>query len=429
MQAMLAGELPYPHIMQTLDYSLLEVDKGRAVFQGVPQLMHYNPLGSVHGGWYATLLDSALGCAVHTALEAGQGYTTAELGIHIVRAASHQERPAARHRQRGACRPAAGHGRGTHRRRRRQAVCTRQHHLPGVPGASALRRYSGRPSRGPRRCRRWPPSTAITPTSTTTRRARAACAEALRARIAERFSVQLGRWHDVPVGPHTAAMYQVAFDTDVFAAFVPWLMLNRNGLDVLVHPNTLAPRDDHLQHALWLGDKRGAEGSGAAAAHRRRPGVAGRAQHHAPPGTLNAACDDLRSCRATAGPRHADGVVLCLRRRQAAAAARPRARCSRNRCRASRHCAQPPLPGPPGRPGLLGAAPARGARRLAGHRAARGDAAVPRRADGPGQPRCAGAGMGPRAPLLRRLRHAHRTAGDASARASARPVATAPIRG
>jgi uncharacterized protein (TIGR00369 family) len=93
MQAMLAGELPYPHIMQTLDYSLLEVAKGRAVFQGVPQLMHYNPLGSVHGGWYATLLDSALGCAVHTALEAGQGYTTAELGVHIVRAASHQSGP------------------------------------------------------------------------------------------------------------------------------------------------------------------------------------------------------------------------------------------------------------------------------------------------------------------------------------------------
>jgi uncharacterized protein (TIGR00369 family) len=93
MQAMLAGELPYPHIMQTLDYSLLEVDKGRAVFQGMPQLMHYNPLGSVHGGWYATLLDSALGCAVHTTLDAGQGYTTAELGIHIVRAASHTSGP------------------------------------------------------------------------------------------------------------------------------------------------------------------------------------------------------------------------------------------------------------------------------------------------------------------------------------------------
>jgi uncharacterized protein (TIGR00369 family) len=93
MQAMLAGELPYPHIMQTLDYGLVQVEKGRAVFQGVPQLMHYNPLGSVHGGWYATLLDSALGCAVHTALEAGQGYTTAELGIHIVRAASTKSGP------------------------------------------------------------------------------------------------------------------------------------------------------------------------------------------------------------------------------------------------------------------------------------------------------------------------------------------------
>jgi len=93
MQAMLAGELPYPHIMQTLDYGLVQVDKGRAVFQGVPQLMHYNPLGSVHGGWYATLLDSALGCAVHTMLQAGQGYTTAELGMHIVRAASQRSGP------------------------------------------------------------------------------------------------------------------------------------------------------------------------------------------------------------------------------------------------------------------------------------------------------------------------------------------------
>ena len=81
-------------------------------------------------------------------------------------------------------------------------------------------------------------------------------AEALRQRIAERFTLQLGRWHDVPVGPHSAAMYQVAFATGQFALFVPWLMLNRDGLDVLVHPNTLAPRDDHLLHALWLGDKR-----------------------------------------------------------------------------------------------------------------------------------------------------------------------------
>ncbi len=88
MQAMLVGELPYPHIAQTLDFSLIEVSSGRAVFQGTPQLMHFNPLGSVHGGWYATLLDSALGCAVHTTMAAGYAYTTAELGLNIVRAAT-----------------------------------------------------------------------------------------------------------------------------------------------------------------------------------------------------------------------------------------------------------------------------------------------------------------------------------------------------
>jgi uncharacterized protein (TIGR00369 family) len=93
LQAMLAAELPHPHIMQTLDYALVLADRGRAVFQGTPQPMHYNPLGTAHGGWYATLLDSALGYALHTALEAGQGYTTAELGIHIVRAASQYRGP------------------------------------------------------------------------------------------------------------------------------------------------------------------------------------------------------------------------------------------------------------------------------------------------------------------------------------------------
>lgn len=78
-------------------------------------------------------------------------------------------------------------------------------------------------------------------------------AERLRRRIGERFVVRLGRWHDVPVGPHAAAMYQVAFEVAQFASLVPWLALNREGLSVLVHPDTLAPRADHLRHALWLG--------------------------------------------------------------------------------------------------------------------------------------------------------------------------------
>jgi DOPA 4,5-dioxygenase len=78
-------------------------------------------------------------------------------------------------------------------------------------------------------------------------------AERVRNGIAQRFKVQLGRWHEVPVGPHTGAMYQVAFEVGLFADLVPWLALHREGLSVLVHPNTLAPRADHLVHALWLG--------------------------------------------------------------------------------------------------------------------------------------------------------------------------------
>jgi len=86
MQAMLRGELPYPPIAQTLDFTIVEAGHGHAVFQVTPGVAHLNPMGTVHGGWFATLLDSALGCAVHTRMAAGQGYTTAELSVNIVRA-------------------------------------------------------------------------------------------------------------------------------------------------------------------------------------------------------------------------------------------------------------------------------------------------------------------------------------------------------
>jgi DOPA 4,5-dioxygenase len=81
-----------------------------------------------------------------------------------------------------------------------------------------------------------------------------AAAETVRAGIAEAFpNVTLGRWHDVPVGPHTQAMYQIAFAVAHYAAFVPWLALNRHGLAVLIHPNTGRQRADHMVHAMWLG--------------------------------------------------------------------------------------------------------------------------------------------------------------------------------
>jgi uncharacterized protein (TIGR00369 family) len=86
LQAMLAGRLPYPPIARTLDFQLIEAEDGRAVFQGTPGPAHLNPMGGIHGGWYATLLDSALGCAVHSKMPPARGYTTAELSVNIVRA-------------------------------------------------------------------------------------------------------------------------------------------------------------------------------------------------------------------------------------------------------------------------------------------------------------------------------------------------------
>ncbi|MGS5088374.1 PaaI family thioesterase [Hydrogenophaga sp. A37] len=86
MQAMLNGDIPFAAIAQTLDFLIVEVGEGSAVFQGTPGPQHLNPMGTVHGGWFATLLDSALGCAVHTRMPAGRAYTTAELSVNIVRA-------------------------------------------------------------------------------------------------------------------------------------------------------------------------------------------------------------------------------------------------------------------------------------------------------------------------------------------------------
>jgi uncharacterized protein (TIGR00369 family) len=86
LQFVIDGNLPRPPMASLMDIQLVEASKGRAVFRGTPQEFHYNPLGTVHGGYGATLLDSAMGCAVHTTLDAGDTYTTLEFKINFLRA-------------------------------------------------------------------------------------------------------------------------------------------------------------------------------------------------------------------------------------------------------------------------------------------------------------------------------------------------------
>lgn len=85
MRALVAGELPPPPIAVTMRMGPIELEEGRVVFAGEPGEEHYNPIGMVHGGYAATILDSALGCAVHTTLSVGTGYTSLGLEVKYVR--------------------------------------------------------------------------------------------------------------------------------------------------------------------------------------------------------------------------------------------------------------------------------------------------------------------------------------------------------
>ncbi len=85
LQTMMAGKLPAPTIGKTLGFRLVEAEKGRAVFEGTPGPHVLNPLGQVHGGFALTLIDSAAGCAVHSELGAGVGYTTVETKVNFTR--------------------------------------------------------------------------------------------------------------------------------------------------------------------------------------------------------------------------------------------------------------------------------------------------------------------------------------------------------
>lgn len=85
IQGIRDGRLPAPPIGQTLNYRMVEAEHGRVVFRGTPNFAVMNPIGTVHGGWFGTLLDSCMACAVQTTLPKGQGYTTLEYKINIIR--------------------------------------------------------------------------------------------------------------------------------------------------------------------------------------------------------------------------------------------------------------------------------------------------------------------------------------------------------
>jgi uncharacterized protein (TIGR00369 family) len=85
LRRLIAGEYPAPPIAGLLNFTLTEAEPGRAMFRGLPNQNHLNPLGGIHGGWTATIMDSALACAVQTTLEIGEAYTTAEFKVNLLR--------------------------------------------------------------------------------------------------------------------------------------------------------------------------------------------------------------------------------------------------------------------------------------------------------------------------------------------------------
>ncbi|GAC1418533.1 MAG: PaaI family thioesterase [Burkholderiaceae bacterium] len=93
LQQVWRGELPLAPIARLMDFVPIEGEPGRIVFQGTPGPQHYNPIGSVHGGYFCTLLDSALGCAVQSMLPKGTGYTTLELKVNLIRALTDKTGP------------------------------------------------------------------------------------------------------------------------------------------------------------------------------------------------------------------------------------------------------------------------------------------------------------------------------------------------
>ena len=137
LQGIAQGTLPPAPIAELMDFRLCAAEAGRVVFEGRPAACHYNPIGTVHGGYAATLLDSAMGCAVHSVLEAGMGYTTLEIKVNLVRPLTGETGPVRAEGTPRAPRPAHRDLRGPPDRRRRQAPGARHLHLPAVSSVTA----------------------------------------------------------------------------------------------------------------------------------------------------------------------------------------------------------------------------------------------------------------------------------------------------
>ena len=142
MQMMAAGELPPPPIAETLGFRLVEASRGHAVFECEPAEFHYNPIGIVHAGLAMTLMDSAMGLAFVTTIEAGVGWTTLEFKSNFTRALTVGDRPGALQRLGDPSRPKGGDDRGAHRGCRRASLRARHEHDSRALAAPARARLS-----------------------------------------------------------------------------------------------------------------------------------------------------------------------------------------------------------------------------------------------------------------------------------------------
>ena len=132
VRAIFAGKLPAPPIMQNVEPFDSTAEPGVVVMHSIPGFRHYNPIGSVHGGYAAILLDSAMGLAVQTMLPAGTGYTTLEFKISFIRGMTKDTGPMRTEGTHAQCRPPRRHRRGAHHRRQGPPARARHHDLPGV---------------------------------------------------------------------------------------------------------------------------------------------------------------------------------------------------------------------------------------------------------------------------------------------------------